>query len=255
MDYLTKDEAKELFSSLLTEGLGQLETNLSRQLQTQAEQLSRRAESSSSLDWLDSLIQEAEGLEGIEEDTETPDAAYDESDLGDIANNPAIAQLKQKLSTLERENTQFRTQWQQEQARREQAEEDTRVNGMRATAIQDLSLGNRVVNPAQMLSLLLQEGRVIEQGDQYVVKKTDKHGDLFVPLKDELDGLLTTDYSHFAARREGTGSGAYPGSPPRTPVTSFKYFDHDGKPTVDPGQAMQTDRAGYLQELAAVQPR
>ncbi len=250
-EYLTKDEAKELFASLLTEGLGQLETSLSRQLQTQAEQLNSRTDSSSSLDWLDSLIEEAEGLEGVEPETE-PSDAYDESTVDDAA-NPAIAQLRQKLAKLETENTQFKTQWQQEQARREQAELEKRLTGMETSAIQDLSVGNRVVNPKQMLTLMIQEGRVVEQENQYMLKKTDKHGELLVPLKDGLDDLLATDYSHFAARRGGTGSGAFPANAPTSPVQSFKYFDHEGKPTVDPGVAMQKDRAGYLQELAAFQ--
>ena len=222
-EYLTKDEAKELFSSLLTEGLGQLETSLSRQLQVQAEQSNSRAESTS-LNWLDSLIEEAEGLEGEEPEPETPDASYDESALGDAANNPAIAQLRQKLSKLEAAHTQVTTQWQQEQSRREEAELKERINAMQTSAIQDLSVGNRVVNPKQMLTLLIQEGRVVEQETGYVIKKTDKHGDLFVPLKDELDNLLANDYSHFAAPRGGTGSGAAPGSGARSDCAILQVF-------------------------------
>jgi hypothetical protein len=257
MDYLTKEEAQELITNALKQGLGELSQQLSRQLEAATDRFGEVVESRST-NWLDALIEEADSLEGNGEDYSYKDheGGGQEFDFysSEGGEDVGYRDLERQLIELKRANEKLQTQWQTAEQQRQEVEQQQREAAMMGSAIESIQKTGRVTSPQDLLQLLKVRGAVVEKDNQLVMKGKDPYGDVYTPLTDSLDSLLGGDYAHFAVARGGTGTGASPSSgAPISNSGGMKYFDPNGKAKVDPGQAIASDRAGYFAELAQVQ--
>jgi chromosome segregation ATPase len=73
-----------------------------------------------------------------------------------------------------------------------------------------------------LLTLLEKRGLIVEDGDKFFVKSTDKFGgQVNAEFKDILPKMLESDFAHFAVPRGGTGTDGQPGN--RTQTTTSQY--------------------------------
>lgn len=240
-DFLTEEQIRSIIKESLGELLPEITSKIDRRFEVMQESIEE-----SSASFLDELIADAEEYEG-EDDEEYDDE--DEDDEDELENrsspDPEVAALKRELDLIKRQS-------QQDREAREQAERDRQLSNMRSSALNALQESGRVVKPEALLKLLEADGHLVERDGQFMVKGKDEYGDIYKPLTDSIDTFLSGDYAYMATARGGTGTGATQGSTVSL-GNGLKYFDRDGKSKVDPGEAMKTDRDGYLKELAQVQ--
>lgn len=238
-DFLTEEQIRSIIKDELGGLIPEITNRIDRRFEVMQESIQE-----SSTNFLDELIADAEEFEG--EDEEEFEDEDDENDYeGTASPDPEVAALKRELDIIKRQS-------QADREAREQAERDRQLSSMRSSALNALQESGRVVKPEALLKLLEADGHLVERDGQFMVKGKDEYGDIYKPLNESIDTFLSGDYAYMATARGGTGTGATQGSTVSL-GNGFKYFDRDGKSKVDPGEAMKTDRDGYLKELAQVQ--
>ncbi|BAS59844.1 hypothetical protein NIES2135_21010 [Leptolyngbya boryana NIES-2135] len=238
--FLTEEQIRNIIKDTLGELIPEITSKIDRRFEVMQESIQ-----GSSASFLDELIADAEEFEGEDDEDEFEDENDEDDYEGTASPDPEVAALKRELDIIKRQS-------QQDREAREQAERDRQLSSMRSSALNVLQESGRIVKPEALLKLLEADGHLVERDGQYVVKGKDEYGDIYKPLNESIDTFLSGDYAYMATARGGTGTGATQGSTVSL-GNGFKYFDRDGKSTVDPGEAMKTDRDGYLKELAQVQ--
>lgn len=249
---LVRDSLKEILPGVVQEELKSYTTTV---LKPQLEDVLEESRG-----WLDDLIDEAESMTDDDDDPDDDDDGDGEGfdfDLdyvapeggeGNKVDDRALKQLQKRIDQLE-------TEKEQERQQREETEAKAAKDSMMNAAIEGISGTKRVTNSKHFLTALQTDGKVIEKDGQMFIKGKDKYDmDALLPLNEgTINDLLATDYSHFDMARGGTGTGATNSTGSGYSSGGLKYFNSDGSPKVDPGQAMTSDRTGYLAEVAQLQ--
>lgn len=135
-----------------------------------------------------------------------------------------LAQAKQDYDN---QLTQIRKQLEERDKETQALREADRKSRMRNDVLAQMrGLGNVRPNTEEdLLTLLEKRGLIVEDGDRFFVKSTDKFGgQINAEFKDILPKMLESDFAHFAVPRGGTGTDGQPGN--RAPQSSSYNFPH-----------------------------
>lgn len=135
-----------------------------------------------------------------------------------------------QIEGLKKQVTQAEKQAEAERLERERIAEANRVQSMRDAALSELSGQVASGRERRLLTLLEQEGVLVEdkENNAYRVKSKDRFGeDTLVPIKDVLPDLLKTQYSEYLPPRPGTGAGSTPPTSTSASPTGLQYLRED----------------------------
>ena len=133
-----------------------------------------------------------------------------------------LAQAKQDYDD---QLTQIRKQLEERDREAQSLREADRKSRMRNNVLTQMrGIGNVRPNTEEdLLTLLEKRGLIIEDGDRFLVKSTDRFGgQVNAEFKDILPKMLESDFAHFAVPRGGTGTDGQPGN--RAPQSSSYNF-------------------------------
>lgn len=134
----------------------------------------------------------------------------------------ALAQAKQDY---ENQINQIKQQLEERDKETQSLREAERKSRMRNDVLAQMrGLGTVRPNTEEdLLTLLEKRGLIVEDGDRFFVKSTDKFGgQVNAEFKDILPRMLESDFAHFAVPRGGTGTDGQPGN--RAPQASQYNF-------------------------------
>jgi hypothetical protein len=183
----------------LTEALTGLSTSIPSQLDE------RFGAINPTLEFLNELRKEAEA----EQQQQPPKQSKSEQLKQEY--DAQLAQIRQQLEERDKETQSLR--------------EADRKSRMRNDVLGQIrGLGTVRPNTEEdLLTLLERRGLIVEDGDKFFVKSTDKFGgQVNAEFKDFLPKILESDFAHFAVPRGGTGTDGQPGN--RAPQTSRYNF-------------------------------
>lgn len=121
-----------------------------------------------------------------------------------------LAQIRQQLEERDKETQSLRDADRKSRMRNDVLAQMRSLQTVRPNTEEDL------------LTLLEKRGLIVEDGDKFFVKSTDKFGgQINAEFKDILPKMLESDFAHFAIPRGGTGTDGQPGN--RTQPTTSQY--------------------------------
>lgn len=187
--------------------LGEALAGLSTSIPSQLEE--RFASINPTLDFLNQLKEESDAEQQQQSDKQSESEKLLDKVRKDYNNQ--LAQIRQQLEERDRETQSLR--------------EADRKSRMRNDVLGQMrGLGTVRPNTEEdLLTLLEKRGLIVEDGDKFFVKSTDKFGgQVNAEFKDILPKMLESDFAHFANPRGGTGTDGQPGN--RAPQTSSYNF-------------------------------
>jgi hypothetical protein len=186
----------------LTEALTELSTSIPSQLNE------RFGTINPALEFLDKLRKEVEA-----EQQESPEK---QSEI-----EAALAKAKQEYEAKFTRLQQEIKERDKEAQFLKEADRKSRMRNNVLTQMREIGI-IRPNTEEDLLTILEKRGLIVEDGDKFFVKSTDKFGgQINAEFKDILPKMLGSDFAHFAAPRGGTGTDGQPGN--RTQPTTSQY--------------------------------
>lgn len=186
--------------------------------------------------WLEELNKQAADEEETEKkssgknNNSKPDNSqpYNELNTRFAEQVKTLEQMKQRLEAAEKIAA-------TERENREKIAAEQRVSAMEEKVLQQLRGKVRPNTEKQLLTLLKQEGKLVEdsENNQYLLKGKDEYGiDANVGIDKALPDLIRANYPHFEDVRPGTGTSASAGSNNGNIPSGGKWFAGGTMPEV-----------------------